>query len=71
MIFLCRGIEGIDDVLRMGRLRWFRHMEMIRVDNWVKSCMSVTMEGRVPRGRPRKSSRDVLHNDLRVTEFNR
>jgi len=36
------GIEGIVDVLCMGRLRWFRHVERMGDDNWVKRCMSVT-----------------------------
>jgi len=39
--------------------------------NWVKSCMNMTVESRVPRGRPRKTLREVLCNDLRVKGLNK
>jgi len=55
----------------MERLRWFEQVEKIEVDNWVKRCISVTVEGRAPRGRSRKTWREVLHNDLRVKGLNR
>jgi len=39
----------------MGRLRWLEQVERMGNDNWLKSCMIVTVEGRVPRGRPKKT----------------
>jgi hypothetical protein len=36
-------------------LRWFRHAERKRDDDWVKRCTWMEMEGVRPRGRPRKT----------------
>jgi len=52
-------------------LRSYEHMEGIGVDNWVKRCISVTVKGRVPRGKPKKTWGEVLHNDLRFKGLNR
>jgi len=65
------GIEGIIDVLCTWRVRWFGHVERMDDDNWVKRCMNVTVEGRASRGRPRKTWRKVLCNDLKIKGFNR
>jgi len=51
-------------VLHKGRLRWFEYVERMRDDNWVKRYMNVTMEGKAPRGRPRKTWQEALCNDL-------
>jgi len=64
------GIDGIADVLCMGRLRRFEHVKRMRVDNWMKRCINVTVEGRAPRGRPRKAWQKVLSNNLRVKGCN-
>jgi len=65
------GIEGIADVLHIGRLRWFGYVERIGDDNWVNRYMNVIVEGRAPRGRPRKIWQGVLCNDFRVMGFTR
>ena len=41
--------------MHTGRLRWFRHVERIGVDNWVKRSVEMTVEGRTAVGRPRKT----------------
>jgi len=49
----------------VGRLRWFGYMERMRVDNLVKRCMSMAVEGK-----PKRTWWEVLHNDFRVKELN-
>ena len=35
------GIQSVADVVRRGRLRWFRHLERKSVDDWVSACRRV------------------------------
>ncbi len=48
-------MAGIRDCVRKRRLRWFGHMERMDVDNWVKKCRDLDVEGSRGRGRPRKT----------------
>jgi len=64
-------IEGISEVLCTGRLRWLGYMERMGVDNWVKRCTNVIIDGRKPRGRLRKTWGEVLCNVLKIKGFNR
>ena len=32
------GIEGIDEIVERGRLRWFGHVERKPRENWVSAC---------------------------------
>ena len=51
---LCRlGIESVSDVVRCGRLRWFRHVERKEPDDWVSACRSMVVESVKGRGRGR------------------
>ena len=38
------GIEGVVEVMRRGRLRYFGHVERKKVDDWVSACRN--FEGR-------------------------
>ena len=51
----CLGIECVSDVVRRGRLRWFRHVERKENDDWVSACRELQVEGTRPIGRGRKS----------------
>ena len=46
-------IEGVVEVMRRGRLRWFGHVERKEVDDWVNACRNLEVTGRRGRGRPR------------------
>ena len=35
------GIEGVVEVMRWGRLRWFGHVERKEVDDWVSTCRNL------------------------------
>ena len=47
------GIEGVVEVMRRGRLRWFGHVERMEVDDWVSACRNLKVAGSRGRGRPR------------------
>ena len=35
------GIEGVVEVMRWGRLRWFGHVERKEVDDWMSACRNL------------------------------
>ena len=39
-------INGVADVVRRGRLRWFGRLERKNVDDWVSACRRLMVEGR-------------------------
>src|SRR5207247_6103632 len=49
------GIEGVDSVVRRGRLRWFVHVERKEADDWVSKCRNLEVEGGARKGRGRKT----------------
>ena len=57
------GIPSLDAALRRNRLRWFGHVE--RSDTWIKRCTAILVEGDAGRGRPRKTWRETIEDDLR------
>jgi hypothetical protein len=58
------GVEGVLDVLRRGRLRWFGHLERMEVDNWVSACRKKKVGGKGGRGRGRKSWMQCVTEDM-------
>ncbi|MBJ5627073.1 hypothetical protein JGG67_22900, partial [Salmonella enterica subsp. enterica serovar Derby] len=59
------GVEAVSDVLRRNRLRWFGHVERKAHDDWVKKCTVMEVEGKRPKGRPRKTWMEVVRNDMK------
>ena len=53
-------IEGVVEVMRRGRLRWFGHVERKEVDDWVCACRNLKVAGRRGKGRPRMTWRARL-----------
>ena len=39
------GVQGVADVVRRSRLRWFGHLERRSVDDWVSTCKKVEVAG--------------------------
>ena len=63
------GIQPIDSVLRVDRLRWFGHTERMDDDCWVKKIRNFEIPGSCSRGRPQQRWSDVIRSDLRMTKL--
>ena len=60
---------GIDDViliLQQNRLRWYGHVLQKEDTAWVKKCMEYGMKGPRPRGRPKRTWREVVQKDCQA-----
>ena len=57
------GINDIALVLQQNRLRWYRHVLQKEDDDWVEKCMEYEVEGPRPRGRPKRTWREVVKED--------
>ena len=58
-------IEGVVEVMRRIRLRWFGHVERKEVDDWVRSCRNLEVAGSRSRDRPRIIWRARLDGDMK------
>ena len=52
-------------VVQRNRLRWFGHVIRMDNDNRVQKCMTLEVNGRRNRGRPKKTWEQVIASDLR------
>ena len=57
------GIDDIALVLQQNRLRWYGHVLRKDDDDWVKKCMEYEVQGPRPRGRPKRTRREVVRED--------
>jgi len=60
------GVMAINNAIKLGRLRWFGHVKRREEGNWVRRCMDMEIEGRNPKGRPKRTWRQVVREDLRL-----
>ena len=60
------GIESVTDVVRKGRLRWFGHVKLKDMDDWVSACKNVQVDGKRGRGRGRKKWLECVNADMKV-----
>ena len=56
------GINNIQTLLRYNRLRWFGHV--VRNDGCINSITEFEVVGQRGRGRPKKTWKDTINNDL-------
>ena len=49
------GVEGVAEVVRRSRLRWFGHLERKAEDDWVSICRNFEVVGPKSRGRSKKT----------------
>ena len=61
------GLCSIEDVLRRGRLRWFGHLQRMDPEIWPRKVDKLNIDGRFPRGRPRKTWMECVRRDLKVS----
>ena len=60
------GLESILDVIRRKRLRWYSHVMRRDGDNWTRRSFQLQVDGRRPKGRPKKTWEQVVAEDLRA-----
>src|SRR5258706_542922 len=65
------GIEGISEVVRRGRLRWYGHVEHKDPTDWVSACRSLVVEGVRGRGRGRKTWQECVQEDMKRLRLNK
>ena len=53
-----------------NRLRWYGHVLRKDDDDWVKKCMENEVEGSRPRGRPKKTWKEVVREDCQARKLN-
>ena len=63
------GINNIQTLLQYNRLRWFGHV--VRNDGCINSITEFEVDGQRGRGRPKKTWKDTINNDLRHWKLSR
>jgi len=58
------SVEGVADIVRRGRLRWFGHLEQKGSDDWVSACRCIKVAGPKNRGRCKKTWGECVKQDL-------
>ena len=58
------GIDDIALVLQQNRLRWYGHV-LRKDDDWVKKFMEYEVECPRPRGRPKRTWREVVKGTVK------
>jgi len=64
------GIDDIILILQQNRLRWYGHVLRKEDNDWVKKCMEYEVEGFRPRGRLKRTWREVVHKDCQARSLN-
>ena len=59
------GLDDIISVLQQNRLRWYGHVLRKENNDWVKKCMEYEVEGAWPRGRPKKTWREIVEKTIK------
>ena len=65
------GIDDIILILQQNRLRWYGHVLRKEDADWVKKCMEYEVEGSRPRGRPKRTWKEVIQKDCRAHNLNK
>jgi len=65
------GIGDIILILQQNRLRWYGHVLRKEDIDWVKKCMKYEVEGSRPRGRQKRTWREVVQKDCQAHNLNR
>ena len=58
----------VDDtalILQQNRLRWYGHVLRKDDDDWMKKCMEYEVEGSRPKGRPKRTWKEVFREDVK------
>ena len=58
-------MDGVLEVVRSGRLRWFGHVERMDAGNWVSDCRGLDVGGHRGKGRPNITWQESVDRDMR------
>jgi len=64
-------LYDIISVLKQNRLQWYGRVLRKEDNDWVKRCMEYEVEGARPRGRPKKTWREIMEKDCQACGLNR
>ena len=64
------GLDDIISVLQQSRLQWYWHKLQNIDDDWVKKCMEYEVEDARPRGKPKKTSREIVEKGSQARKLN-
>ena len=64
-------IDDIALVLQQNRLRWYGHVLRKDDDDWVKKCIEFEVEGPRPRGRPKRSCKEVVRENCQAHKLSK
>ena len=65
------GIDDIILILQQNRSRWHGHVLRKEDTDWVKKCMEYEVQGSRPRGRPKRTWREVVQKDCQARNLNK
>ena len=65
------GVGQELDVVKSGRLRWFGHVERREEGDPLAGIKEWEVEGRRPRGRPRKTWQKTVEEDLQSLQIDK
>jgi len=54
------GFDDIISVLQRNKLQWYGHVLRKEDNDWMKKCMEYEVEGARPRGRPKKTWKEIV-----------
>ena len=64
-------VQPVGEVIRRSRLRWFGHVERKSEEDGVKRAHNLFLEGKRPRGRPRKTWMEAVELDMKTQKMTR
>jgi len=65
------GIDDVISILQQNRLRWHRRVLRKEDTDWVKKCMDYEVEGSRPRGRAKRTWKEVVRKDCQARNLNK
>jgi len=65
------SVDDIALILQQNRLCWYGHVLRKDDDDWVKKCMEYEVETSRPRGRPKRTWKEVVREDCEARKLNK
>ena len=65
------GLDDIISVLQQNRSRWYGHGLRTEDNDCMKKCLEYEVEGARPRGRPKKTWREIVGKDCQARKLNK